>query len=246
MLPPSRAGGRAIDAVVFDLFHTLVDPEDFRPRGFDRVDQVATVLGVEAVPFRRYWDRQLVELLVSPDRPVDRAAAYVRARGEQVSTAQLAAVDDILGRYQDLALEHPRLEVISALKALRERGLRLGLLSNAHERDMRAWHRSPLQPLLDAACVSCFIGRAKPDAGAYRSVLDALRVEASRSAFVADGGSGELAGARRAGFGLVVLVSGPVLRSGLRDRAEVDALAREADLNLGGVEELEGLWGPTG
>ena len=246
MLTPSRAGGPAVDAVVFDLFHTLVDPEDFRPRDFDRVEQVAGVLGVELAPFRRYWDRQLIELLVSPDRPVDRAAAYVRARGEQVSGGQLAAIDDILGRYQDLALEHPRPEVISALEALRGRGLRLGLLSNAHERDLRAWHRSPLQPLLDVACVSCFIGRAKPNAGAYRSVLDALRVEASRSAFVADGGSGELAGARRAGFGLVVLVSGPALRSGLRDRAEVDALAREADLNLGGVEELGGLWGTTG
>jgi len=236
----SKPGSRTIDAVVFDLFHTLADPEEFRPRDFDRARQVAAVLGVEAAGFRRYWDDQLAELVISPDRPADRAAAYARARGGQVTRAQLASIDDVLGRYQDLALEHPRPEVIAALESLRRRGYRLGLLSNAHERDVRAWERSPLRPLLDSVCVSCFVGKAKPDLGAYRVVLDALGVEGSRSAFVADGGGGELAGARRAGFGLVVLVSGPALRSGLRGREQVAALEDEADLHLAGVEELEG------
>ncbi len=132
-----------IEAIVFDLFHTLVDPEDFRPRDFDRVEQVARVLGVEAAAFRRFWEGQLAELVVCPDRPADRAAAYALAGGLQVTARQLTAVDDILGRYQDLALEHPRPGVVAALEGLRERGYRLGLLSNAHERDVRAWDRSP-------------------------------------------------------------------------------------------------------
>jgi putative hydrolase of the HAD superfamily len=122
-------------------------------------------------------------------------------------------------------------------------GYRLGLLSNAHERDVRAWERSPLRPLLDAAVFSCFAGHAKPAAAAYQTALEAVGVEAGQAAFVADGGSGELSGARRYGFGLVVLVSGPARRSGLRDAAQVAALAGEADLHLPGVEDLPAVLG---
>ncbi len=229
---------RRLEAVVFDLFHTLADPEDFRPRDFDRGGEAAAVLGVEAAPFRAHWERQLAELAVSLDRAADRAAAYARARGREVSPEQWSAVDDILGRYQDLALQHPRPEVVAALQVLRAAGLRLGLLSNAHERDVRAWERSPLRPLVDAACFSCFIGHAKPSPQAYQVALAALRVGPGRAAFVADGGGGELTGARRVGFGLVVLVSGPALRRGLRDAAQVAALEPEADVHLNGVEEL--------
>jgi len=232
-----------LEAVVFDLFHTLVDPEDFRPREFDRVGEVARALGVEPGPFRDHWEGELTELVCCPDRPADRAAAYARARGREVSPAVWAEVDDILGRYQDLALEHPRPKIVQALGALRSMGYLLGLLSNAHERDVRAWERSPLRLLLDGTVFSCFAGHAKPAAAAYRAALEAVGAEASRSAFVADGGSGELSGARRYGFGLVVLVSGPALRSGLRYPAQIAALVGEADLHLSGVEDLPAVLG---
>ena len=239
-LPPVRPIP-PLEAVVFDLFHTLADPEDFRPRDFDRVADMAAVLRIELAPFRSFWDHALAELAVCPDRPADRAAAYAREQGRAVSPAQWGEVDDILGRYQDRALEQPRPEVVAALQALRHRGLRLGLLSNAHERDVRAWPRSPLRPLLDGVVFSCFLGHAKPSPEAYAAALAALGSEAGRTAFVADGGSGELAGARRHGFGLVVLVSGPARRSGLRDAAQVAALAGEADRHLAGVEDLPAL-----
>jgi putative hydrolase of the HAD superfamily len=232
-----------LEAVVFDLFHTLVDPEDFRPRDFDRVGEVARALGVEPGAFRDHWEGQLAELVCCPDRPADRAAAYARARGREVLPAAWADVDDILGRYQDLALEHPRPEIVGALEELRSLGYRLGLLSNAHERDVRAWERSPLRSLFDGAVFSCFLGRAKPFPAAYAAALEAVGAEAAEAAFVADGGSGELAGARRHGFGLVVLVSGPARRSGLRDATQVAALAGEADLHLPGVEDLPAVLG---
>jgi putative hydrolase of the HAD superfamily len=238
------SGSPSIRAVVFDLFHTLVDPEDYRPRDFDRTKRVAAVLGVEPGAFGAYWEEQLPSLAVCADRPADRAAAYARAQGREVSPEQWAEVDEILGRYQDLALEHPRPEIAQTLERLGGCGLRLGLLSNAHERDVRAWPRSPLRPLLQAACFSCFIGRAKPAAEAYALVLTELGVEAAEAAFVADGGGGELAGARDCGFGLVVLVSGPALRSGLRDAAAVSALEEQADRHLRGVEDLPGLLCP--
>src|SRR5207247_11199390 len=45
--------------IVFDLFHTLVDPEDFRPKGFLRSERVATMLGVDPKAFSSYWSDTL-------------------------------------------------------------------------------------------------------------------------------------------------------------------------------------------
>jgi len=102
-----------------------------------------------------------------------------------------------------------------------------------------AWGASPPAPCFDAAVLSCFAGVAKPDPAACNAVLGALGVTAEETVFVADGGSGELGGASRLGFGLVVvLVAGPARRSGLRTELEVAALEDEADVRVEGVSEL--------
>ena len=46
-----------VQSVVFDLFHTLVDPDVYRPEGFTRAYKIAEALGLaEADQFARYWD----------------------------------------------------------------------------------------------------------------------------------------------------------------------------------------------
>jgi len=85
-------------AVVFDLFHTLVDPEEFRPRDFDRAGRVAEILGLDSAAFRLFWERELLDLVVSGDDPAERAAAYARGLGHGVTPRQVAAVSDALGR----------------------------------------------------------------------------------------------------------------------------------------------------
>ena len=227
--------------VILDLFHTLVDPEEFRPRDFDRAGRMAEILGVEAGAFRRFWDRELLDLLVSPDDPAERAAAYARAQGVEVSRGRVAAAGEALGGYQDRSLERPVSGAVEALAALGAAGLRRGLLSNAHARDVGAWERSPLASCFEAVVFSCFAGVAKPDPGAYATVLEALGVAGEEALFVADGGGGELAGARRFGFAGVVLVAGPALRSGVRTAPEVTALESQADLRIEDVAELPDL-----
>jgi putative hydrolase of the HAD superfamily len=227
-----------LSAVVFDLFHTLADPEETGPRDFDRVREMARAFGVEEGWFRSEWEMMLPLLARSPDRPARRMAAHLRALGTEVDDRQMAAADDALGRYQDAALAAPVAGAVDALRTLGERGLRLGVLSNAHERDVRTWESSPLAALVDAVCMSCFIGWAKPEPEAYAAILDRLGVGADVTAFVGDGGADELPGARAAGFGLMVLVAGPAIRSGLRSPGEVAELEAEADLRIEDVESL--------
>jgi putative hydrolase of the HAD superfamily len=230
-------------AVVFDLFHTLVDPEERRPRTFDRIAEAARVLGVDPDRLRIHWDDSVYEAATTPGRT---AAVLARICDPTPGEAILGAVDDAMGRYQDLAIEHPLPGVIGTLDSLHGAGIRLGLLSNALERDVRAWPGSALARRFDAAVFSCFAGAMKPEAAAYRAVLDELGVPAGRAWFVGDGNAGELTGARAAGFGRVVVVTGPALRSGLRTPGEMTEIAADADLEIGDVSRLPDLLGLSG
>ena len=234
--------GRSPGAVVFDLFHTLVNPEEFRPPDFVRLERIAAVFGVDAAQLADHWEREVVSVVArSPLRPVDLLAEHASANGSRPDDAQIAAADDALGRYQDAALLQPLAAGVRALAGARARGLAVGLLSNAHERDVREWPRSPLAAHCDAAVFSCFAGVAKPEPAAYAAILDALGADAADAVYAGDGGTDELRGAREAGFGLVVCVQGPALRHGFRSPAEMDALAADADAVVTGADEVLGL-----
>jgi putative hydrolase of the HAD superfamily len=200
-------------AVVFDLFHTLIDPEEFRPAEFTRAGFSAEYFGLDPSRLKSAWDAD------TPRRATDGSrtmltflAEFCRAEGRPWPPPQdLDRYDREVGRYQDQALEHPVAGAVQLLTALRAAGFRTGLLSNAEERDCRRWAVSPLGPLFDVAHFSYDTGLLKPDLPAYQEILRRLDLAAGECAFVGDGGGGELAGARQAGFGLVIFLSGRML-----------------------------------
>jgi hypothetical protein len=61
--------------------------------------------------------------------------------------------------------------------------------------------------------------------------------------FCGDGNGEELRGAREAGFGLVVAITGPALQSGFRTQEEMREIARQAHMATGSVNSLPGLFG---
>ncbi len=154
------------ESAVFDLFHTIVDPEEFRPKSFRRVEFVAQALNLDLQSFTSYWSNTLA--LRTTDRSqtiVKLIEAYLALHGKTFDEEAVARVDREMGRYQDMAILNPRPEIISALQILSQRGLKLGLLSDCDERDIRRWPESPLAQYFDAACFSCDIGFTKPDEG---------------------------------------------------------------------------------
>lgn len=231
-----------MSAVVLDLFHTLVDPEDHRPAGFHRAVEVGVLLGLPTGPFTAWWDA-LEEGRTRGSTPPNpqlfaQAAADV---GVDVDADALAEADRIYGRYQDLAIREPRPAVLDTVRELRGRGARLALLSNAERRDTRAWLDSPLAPSFEAAVFSCDIRAVKPESDAYAAVLDALALPAGDVTYVGDGGSDELTGARRAGFGRVVAARWFVPANGLRTEDEQRHAERDADHVVDDVGDLPDL-----
>jgi len=223
--------------IVFDLFHTLISPEDFWPTGFSRERAAAEVLGIDAASLAAFWDgdgrsrytgRPVVELLQEA----------VHLQDMEVTDEALVAALEVYGRYHDRALETPRADVITGLGTLRDAGCRLALLSNADDREVAAWPKAPLSKLVPTACFSYEMGLAKPDPGAYRTILGHLDADPQSAVFVGDGGSQEFEGARAAGIGTIVCVTGFGTSDGLRTRQSIRKAEALADTTVVSVAEL--------
>jgi putative hydrolase of the HAD superfamily len=121
-----------------------------------------------------------------------------------------AVLEEAATHYLDAWTPHIRHEPDAAdtLRALRRRGLRIGLLSNTHW--PRAFHerflaRDGLAGLIDARLYTSELHVMKPHPQAFRAALDALEVsDPARAVFVGDRPFDDIFGARQAGLRAVL------------------------------------------
>lgn len=200
-----------IDAVLFDwgdtLFHFAYDDE-LLERGWEAG---LAAIGREGLPGHaetaaRFRERYL-PLLVAPESLEE--VEYPGIVREVLDGFGVAVDDEELGRF--LAAEHATWQparVMGAqthalLDALRERGLRLGLVSNAFD---PAWllhedlERMGLAERLDVAVFSSEVGVRKPHPEIFRRALVALEVVPERALFVGDNRNADIRGAKALGM----------------------------------------------
>ncbi len=91
-------------------------------------------------------------------------------------------------------------KVLDVLGRIREKGIKIGLISNADIIDIKYWNDSPLSTFFDSVIFSCDVGILKPETEIYQLAMKSLNVKPEESIFIGDGGSNELFGARRAGM----------------------------------------------
>jgi len=195
-------------AVIFDLFHTLVEvlPEGATGR------TTAEILGVERGEWRRVLWEDTHDRLVGIDRdPFSIIRKIARRLNATVSEDQIReVVTSRLERFAASLREVPESSV-RALQHLKTAGKKIGLISNADVTEVAAWPESPLAPYFDSTVFSCHAGAKKPGAQIYRLSLVELGVRAEEAVFVGDGGSHELEGARNVGL-TAVMMAGTVKR----------------------------------
>jgi putative hydrolase of the HAD superfamily len=195
-----------VKAVVFDFFGTLTDPsaEAGRRATFDAT---AAALGVPAGTFHAAMTGSFRE----------RATG---ALGDTRSTLQamalrcgVSATPEVLDRATAVQLagsatvRTPRPGVLEVLAALRDRGLRLGLISDCSSELCESWPDTPFAPLIDAAVFSWREGYRKPDQRLYATAANRLGVTPPECLFVGDGGSREHGGAAAAGMRPVLVTN---------------------------------------
>ena len=118
---------------------------------------------------------------------------------------------------------------LPTLVALKERGLKTGLLSNTHwPRDLHEkWLREAgLLELLDVRLYTSDMTHMKPHPSAFRQLLSSLDVAPERAVFVGDRIRDDVAGAQSAGMRAVLLTGRhPVEATGVIPDAEMPSVA---------------------
>jgi putative hydrolase of the HAD superfamily len=201
-----------VEAVIFDWGGTLtpfsnVDLLDLwrvaaRVLAPDREDEVAAAL---AAAEREWWTRAVAENQSGTTGEVVAAAAA--ATGLDVDSAlHEAALTAHLEAWTPHTVADP--QAMPVLTALRERGLRTGLLSNTHW--PRSWHerwlaRDGVLDLIDARVYTSDLQHLKPHPQAFAAVLDTLGgIDPARAVFVGDRPLDDISGAKRMGMRAVL------------------------------------------
>ncbi|HTT45564.1 MAG TPA: HAD family hydrolase [Thermoplasmata archaeon] len=227
-------------AVVFDLFRTLVCPELVHPLAYRRVERIADALGLEVAPMQRWFaETKVARNRHREPRLAERLRDYCNGVGAFPSARAIEDALEAGDRFHLEAVRSPTPEVLKTVQVLRERGIRVGVLSNTDEHEIRSWPESPLSRMVDAAGLSVDIGFVKPEPEAYRWILRALGEVAPRDAiFVGDGESQELVGAKNAGFREAVFMRGFVAHSGFQTPENLGRFASEADHTIDSISEV--------
>jgi putative hydrolase of the HAD superfamily len=135
---------------------------------------------------------------------------------EEVEEAMLAAI-----RFR------PYLEVPGVLRALRERGARLVVVSNWDVSLHDVLERTRLRPLLDAVVTSAEFGAAKPDPAIFAHALELAGARAADAVHAGDDVEADVHGARAAGIEPVLVArDGEPAPEGVRRIRTLEGLLR--------------------
>jgi HAD superfamily hydrolase (TIGR01509 family) len=190
-VPPARP----IRGVVFDFHHTLAHAGDAAVwlreawSGLGREGDPATALGADhdhAVEFLdQLWERARV---VDPDSERDLDSrrhrevfdrTIVQAPGIDLELAD--ALYAIMHRQWDVYDD-----VLPVLTALRDKGVRVAMLSNVGFDLTPTLERTGVGALIDGAVMSYAVGVVKPDPGIFERALEVLGLPASDVLMVGD------------------------------------------------------------
>ncbi|NIT36121.1 MAG: HAD-IA family hydrolase [candidate division Zixibacteria bacterium] len=191
------------DAVIFDLFGTLVDIfslEEYRVF----LNDLCAVLGVAPAGYIKLWDETADERALGRVPVAEQMGTLCRELGVAVSTAQLERAVEVRVDFVRGALE-PRADAVETLTRLKAAGHKIGVISDCSEEVVRAWPDTPLAPLVDEAVLSAAVGMRKPDPRVYYLACERLGVAPAKCLYVGDGGSRELSGAAAVGMEAVLI-----------------------------------------
>lgn len=214
----ARVPTGSIKAVFFDAGGTLIEPYPSLPEIYAAV---LSRLGIEIDPDALQsaaWDTwgEMTEIVGSGR---DRYSHYEGGEGEfwrrfvhrvmeRVGQADRAveAARALHAAFSDPGAWRAFPEARDTLRALRARGLKLGVISNWDSRLRPLLEALDLAREFDAIVVSCEVRSEKPSPAIFRRGLEALGVRADEAFHIGDDLGGDYDGARMAGMEAALLV----------------------------------------
>lgn len=181
------------EAVIFDLFGTLVDGFAASSAGYH--EEFSAALGVDHESFMQHW-RQITDSRTLGDfQSVEASIQHVCDRMDvSVTTEQMAKAVKIRLELTRRALA-PRSDAVSTITQLKRAGFKIGLLSNCSIEIPLVWPETLFADLIDSAVFSSRERLKKPDPRIYHVVCDRLGVMPDACLYIADGENYELSAA---------------------------------------------------
>jgi putative hydrolase of the HAD superfamily len=193
----------AYRAVVFDFFGTLTRSVQRGPQHAE----IARALGADPEAVLGVLNRTFRARARGRYGSAEATLRWViEQAGGRPQTAQLRA--GVPARINALKADTTlRADAVSALTAIRGRGLATALISDCTHELPAFLPSLPVAPLLDVKIYSVRLGVCKPDPQIYLAACDELGVRPQDCLYVGDGGSHELTGAAAVGMAPVRLAA---------------------------------------
>ncbi len=177
--------------------------------------------------YKRWAIESLVEL--SPARVWEQFVLC----GYPVDRARLAAAADDIAFYVETRFysRSMRPEIPHVLEAIRNMGLKIGLISNVNSRRQVPANLEEygIRGYFDPVVLSCEYGRRKPDPAIFHYAARLASVPTSECAYIGDRVARDIEGARRAGFGLAIQIRHDFEHGESDEGAVPDAVVRHLD-----------------
>ena len=185
-----------IRTVIFDMYETLITLFN-SPLYFGT--QMAIDAGITEDKFKRLWVSTEVARTVGK-MTLEEALEMILVENKCYSKELLDSIVQKRIAAKEDCFNHMHLEIIPLFNNLREKGIKIGLISNCFSEEAYVIQRSVLFPYFDAVCLSYEQGIQKPDAEIYKKCIEKLMVTADECLYVGDGGSYELEAAKDLGM----------------------------------------------
>lgn len=196
---------RRFDAVVFDLFGTLV--YEFSSADWDAwFDGASRALGVDRALFRREWQTTSIERQTGRLGDMEQNVRTICGRmGVRPLPEDIAeALEVRMALYRKCFVPTPG--ALDTLRWLRVEDYRTALISMCAPDTPALWRASPLAELVEVEVFSSEVGLRKPEPEIYLHACERLGVEPSACLYVGDGSFGELSGAAALGMHSVLVL----------------------------------------
>ena len=177
-------------AVFFDLFETLITEKtrsDFQARAPFH-ERLGTTEDKSLLWWEENGDAAMIgkfsdclahftDLCVAAESPLTKNEIVMAAQEHEV--------------WKSKVLSCVEAQIFEMLRAVRARGLKVGIISNALPEEVLAWRCCPLQDHVDPVVFSCSVGVMKPDREIYELACSRMYIQPSEAYFVGDGGYGD-------------------------------------------------------
>lgn len=200
--------GHHFQALIFDLFGTLVDI--FKVSEYERnLNDIIEALGLEpgrfATAWKDTWNAFPYGNYTSVQARFELALEFYHDSADFPRPIGLQKAITLRNDYiQGQALKIKEGAIHAIEWAIRE-GYKVGMVSNCSMETAMSWNRSPLAKFLPDPTLSCLVKLKKPDPKIFLNETTKLKVDPSRCIYVADGDDHEFDTARELGMKTILV-----------------------------------------